>query len=100
MLPRVVNIYNIKMTSAQRKIVQCTQVGIRKHERERRDVGPYLAPQRLCYPVLTTTIAATNSSLEHFSGTDGRGCWSVGAETWEDNKLCEKSVGVEWSWWV
>ena len=81
MLPRVVNIYNIKMTSAQRKIVQCTQVGIRKHERERRDVGPYLAPQRLCYPVLTTTIAAPNSSLEHFSGTDGRGCWSVGAET-------------------
>ena len=81
MLWCVINIYNVKMTSAQRTIVQCTQVGMLKHERERRDLVPYLAPRRLCYPVLTTTIAAPNSSLEHFSGTDGRGCWSVGAET-------------------
>ena len=78
----------------------CAEHTIVKHERERRDLGPHLAARRLCYAILTTTIGATNSSLEQFSGTDERGCWSVGAETWEENKLCEKSVGVVWSWWV
>ena len=51
-----------------------------KHERERRGVGPYLTAQRLCYPVRTIKIAAPNSSLQQFSGTDERGCWTVGAE--------------------
>ena len=51
-----------------------------KHGGERRGVGPYLTARRLCYPVLSITIAATNSSLQEFSGTDERGCWTVGAE--------------------